>query len=474
MRMHNLLIGLLAIVVLAAGLLLVPRQEEQVTMLARDGYYEKASLELMRMRENGDHRPHILMQINTLRDRQGDVRGALTALDAYLALRPDDTSARERLADILLQSDDIDRYLSVIEVNWRTSGGMEEAERILALARLHGRHDTELHLLRGFAAHRSVSVNILARLGARLAQNEQWDEAIVVLKRYDQLAPADESHSRLLLLDALLEAGRADRAYTDAVRWTDAWRSPYLTAKVIVRLSQAGSIERAAALARRTVDVMPSATFAIADVLSRKGQSAVSRQLIRHWAEVNGGRSGDQMRDYVYAARMADDAGGAFGTLARMARSGAPDEIQARLAQELANAFGAGAVGLIRGILAPAVLHQRPLSAASLALLEGNHRLAEVSLAATDVATLDIPGQRQWLAMAAQLDGRAQLFDRLGRLWQEKRLPPMMTKAYAEYARTLSRADLHDAVWASLQLKTYTVEKASQCPETTSLMRIRQ
>ncbi len=398
MRMHNLLIGLLAVAALVAGLLLVPRQEEQVTMLARDGYYDKASRELMRMRENGDERPHILMQIHVLRERQGDLEGARTALESYLALRPNDAAARERLVDLLTQGSDVDRYLGVLEEIARGGGGLDQAERTLALARLHGREETELRLLQIFAADRQASPTILMRLGARLAQAERWSDAIAVLARADEISPASESEARLLLLDALLEAGRTSDAFTKALRWTDTWRSPYLTAKVVTRLAQSGttpeSKENAIALATRSLDVLPGATFAIADVLSRKGQSQVSRQLISRWVEVNGSRAGDQMRDYVYAARMAGDANGAFATLGRLARGGAPAEAQARLAEELANAFGAGAIGPIRAMLSHGIMQGRPLLAASLALLEGNRRLAEAHLAAADVTRLDVAGQQ--------------------------------------------------------------------------------
>ena len=43
MTAYRLLVGMIALAVLIAGWLLVPRREEQVAMLTRDGYYDMAS-----------------------------------------------------------------------------------------------------------------------------------------------------------------------------------------------------------------------------------------------------------------------------------------------------------------------------------------------------------------------------------------------------------------------------------------------
>jgi len=125
-------------------------------------------------------------------------------------------------------------------------------------------------------------------------------------------------------------------------------------------------------------------------------------------------------------------------------------------------------------MLSPAVLQGRPLLAASLALLEGNRRLAEANLASADVTRLDVAAQQQWLALVEQMDARAQLLDRLGRPWQEKRLPPLLMRAYAEHARIQGRGELHDAVWASLHGKPCTSAGGAVCGAAPSLMRVRQ
>ena len=108
---NRLLVGFIALGVLIAGYLLVPRRDEQVAMLTRDGHYEMAARELSAIQDGGDHRPHVLMQSYLLKEVQGDPVGALRDLDAILTQRPRDTAARKRQAELLLQTGQLERYL---------------------------------------------------------------------------------------------------------------------------------------------------------------------------------------------------------------------------------------------------------------------------------------------------------------------------------------------------------------------------
>ena len=115
LRRHIIATGVVAIFALASGFLLIPRQDEYVAMLTRDGRYEEASRMLLSMRGAGDRRPQVLMQMLVLRIKLGDIPGALEAIEAVLAVQPGDRRAQEIMADLLLQSGRLDEYLRVTD-----------------------------------------------------------------------------------------------------------------------------------------------------------------------------------------------------------------------------------------------------------------------------------------------------------------------------------------------------------------------
>src|SRR5258707_10732407 len=93
LRRHIIATGVVAIFALAGGFLLIPRQDEYVAMLTRDGRYEEASRMLLSMRGAGDRRPQVLMQMLVLRIKLGDIPGALEAVEAVFARQTGDPPA---------------------------------------------------------------------------------------------------------------------------------------------------------------------------------------------------------------------------------------------------------------------------------------------------------------------------------------------------------------------------------------------
>jgi tetratricopeptide (TPR) repeat protein len=451
MRLHHAVFGLVAIAVLIAGYILVPRREEQVTMLARDGLYEQAAHELMSMRDEGDMRPHILMQLHVLGEKQGDHGGALKALQAYVVAQPDDLTAREKLAALLLQAGRLDEHLDLLAEIARLNPTSELLARLLALYRLHGRFPEERALLQHMIDTRLLERSHVVRLGALLAQRGEWEIAVRALLLAEESAPKEESEGRLLLFDALLQGGRVDEACQWAQDWLTAWRSPYLAGKLIARIARADAPARAAELARSTVDLMPGATFDIVGVLTEKGHIDIAREMLTRWADSAVYPRPEHLRDYVYASIKTGDARAPFLLLARMTNSGANPSQQIRLAEEIAHGFGKRALAPIRSMLSVQALRSRPLFGAELAEFEGNAQLARWFLHQTDPASLDAEQQLRWLGMLQQVDGRTAVFAHMLRLWGERRLSPLLLRKLADQARELGQPGVHDAIWDSMR-----------------------
>ena len=449
MRSHHLLIGIIGVAVLIAAYFLLPRPEERATMFARDGYYETALKELSNLQTGGDRQPSILIQTHLLREMQGDHEGALTALDAYLSLRPDDLSARERQAELLLQAGRTDAYLGALAKLVARHPSADRVTQLLELYRLHDHSDDELKLMRAYAGSKHLRLAYLERLGMLLAVRGEWNEAQRWLSLADKNAPADASAGRLALFDILLLNKQFEKAQQGARAWIKTWRSPYLSGKLLVRLAKAELGAPVAEIARLCVDSMPDATFELATLLTQKGYAAVSRQMLARWGGREAKPTAEQLRDYVYASMQAGDSEGPFRKMVQLIRVGANPSIQARMAEELAKAYGPSSLSPLRSQISTRVLLARPLFATELAMFEGNLQLARWLLAQADPSALTPEDRLRWLTLMREIEPKRAAFSRLAQLWDEKRLPPDLARSLAEEARQSGQPALHDAIWRS-------------------------
>lgn len=450
MTAYRLLVGMIALAVLIAGWLLVPRREEQVAMLTRDGYYDMASQELSSLQVGDAQHPRVLMQAHLLKEIQGDVVGALQDLDAFLAIRPGDLAARKRQAVFLLQTGQLDRYLSTLAMLAVAQPTTERILQLLALYRLHGRFDDELALLRQQAGKRPEDHVHLQRLGALLAERHEWLDAERWLRLAARSAPADDHEGRLLLLDVLIQNKRGSDIAKQPLAWMKAWRSPYLTGRLITKLAEAGLGAPAAELARASVDLMPASAFEIAGVLTQKGQPAVALEMLARWVAGEANPSRKDLRDFVYACGRAGDAAMPLRKLLEFVRIGAPPLLQGDLAEELAQAYGKGILASIRPLLSMEVLRAKPLLGADLALFEGNGQLARWFLSQADLSGMPPAQRTEWLALLQKTEPPSTVFNRLHQLWLDKRLPPELVRLFADEARRMGRLRLHHEIWTSL------------------------
>ncbi|MBO0837167.1 MAG: tetratricopeptide repeat protein, partial [Actinobacteria bacterium] len=439
--------GAIAIVALGGGFLLIPRQDEYVAMLMRDGRYEEASRMLQSMRGAGDRRPQVLMQMLVLRIKQGDIEGAVEAVEAVLGVRPDDRRAQEILADLLLQSGRLDEYLRVTDRLVRSHPDPDRLSRLLALYRHHGRYDAELGLLQTFAGTRYLSLPNYERLGALLSARGDWQGAARWLRLVDREAPPAETTARLRLLHVLLQSGDVEEAQRLAEAWLIRWQSPYLAGKLIIRLVQAGAAPSAVVLARACAERMPETALQVAEVLTESAHPEIARELLARWIDLAREPSANAARDYVHASLAAGEWRRPLEKLVQLGRTGAPPEIQAGFAEEVAYGYGPGVLAQLMPLLPSSALRARPLLAAQIMRLGENRQLAEWYLDHVDPSRLAAHQQRVWFALLRELKPASLVLDRLIKLHESGRMAPELANVLADEAKGVDNQELHGAVW---------------------------
>ena len=450
MRRSRIIVAMLAALILLAGLLLIPRHDEHLTMLTRDGRYDEASRLIAAMRAQGDARPELLMIDLNLYRKLGDVPRALEATRSYLAVRPDDPAVLEVHADLLLQMGLAREHLTASERLVRMRPDPERVARLLAQLSSAGLVEREEALLAHFAGSSVLRLEHYERLGALLSAKGDWQGAARWLRHVDRHAAADQSKARLKLLYVLLQSGQSAEARDRAGRWLGTWRDPYLSGQLILMLAQQSGEAAALPLALRLAETMPAAALDVAAVLTQAGQSAISRALLSRWIEGAGAPSPNDIRGYIYASLAAAEARRPLEKLLSLMRESADPEVIATFVEEIAHAYGPGTIGHLMPHLAMETLQRRPLLAADLAMASGNVQLTSWYLDKVDVTQLSEAQQDRWLELARHVGSASAVLERLLRLWERRGLPQRLIEEAAAQARTAGRPAIHDAIWASL------------------------
>jgi hypothetical protein len=305
--------------------------------------------------------------------------------------------------------------------------------------------------LQTYAGKAMLEPSQLERLGALLAERESWREARQWLELADQRAPPGASAGRLLLLEVLIQSNETDRIYERAQAWMLAWRSPFLSGRLILRMAQSGLAGSASRLALKYTDMMPDDTFEIVGLLAGKGYQDPAHQMLVRWANRATKPTGRQLRAFVQTSALVGDVSGPLVKLMQLVNSGSDPASQGEMAEELASTFGRPALVAIRPLLSNKVLLARPLFAAELSLFEGNREMARWYLNQIDPAQLSPERSAGWLALLHRVETDADVFKRLTVLWTDGRLPAELVPDFAEEAMKLGQVGTHALIWNSVR-----------------------
>jgi tetratricopeptide (TPR) repeat protein len=451
MRPAHQFIAVVVVSLAVAAIVLSLGREENSAVLAGEGQHKEAIALLERRLADAPHDPDLLAALGRSYAALGQVDRAIDAFDAYLTVRPDDLAARERQADLLLQSGSTDRYLDALARAVAAQPSPGRVTRLIELFRLHGRVDEEMATLQAYAGTAMLEDAQLERLGALLAERGQWRAARDALELADRKAPPNASAGRLLLLEVLIESNEADEVYQRAQAWMMAWRSPFLCGKLILRMANSGLSGPASRLALDCTDMMPDDAFDIVGLLAQKGHQDIARQMLSRWAERTSKPTERQIRAFVQVSALVGDVSGPLVKLVQLVRSGADPAMQGRMAEELANAFGQPALVAIRPLLSNKVLLARPLFAAELSLFEGNGELARWFLNGIEPVQLSAEQLADWLALLHRVETDADVFKRLAVLWDQGRLPAELAPYLADEAAKMGQVRTHDLIWNSVR-----------------------
>jgi tetratricopeptide (TPR) repeat protein len=451
MRTAHQFVLVVVLSLVVAAVLLLPGREEHAAMLAGEGRHREAIALLERRLVDDPGNANLRAALGRSYAALGEIDRAIEAFDAYLAVRPDDLVARKRQAELFLHGGLTDRYLDALARLVATKPTPREVTRLIELYRLHGRLDDELATLRTYASKALLEPAQLERLGAILAARGSSREARQWLELAVQKGPPEVDGGRLLLLELLIQDHELDAAYQRAQAWMLAWRSPFLSGQLILRVAKSGLAAPASGLALRFVDMMPNDTFEVAGLLASKGRQDLAQAMLARWSDRAIAPTATQWRAFVQASVAVGDLHGPLLKLMQLVRSGSDAAAQGQLAEELANALGEPALGTIRPLLTNEALLSRPLFAAELSFSEGNPELARWFLNRTEPDRLSPERAETWLALLRRVETDADIFRRLAELWSDGRLPAQLVPSFADEALKLGHVEVYEVIWKAIK-----------------------
>jgi hypothetical protein len=438
MRSYHALLALIAGLALLACGLLLPRGEERLAMLIRDGALEAALSEARALREHGDRRRATVLAHAGLERRMGRSAVALALVQDHLARRPRDVAALT--LEVALHQDlgDAPAHLAALErlvaISPEPNGERELAERY----RLGGDAARELALLRRRADAGRATTDETLRLAALLVAAGEAREAADRLAIAERRRVNPDPAIREMLLACLLAGGRSATAAELALGWLDTVREPFRAVEIVLPFAASGEAATLGRMARRIGGALPASLGEIIAEVARRGHPAGARAMLAALADHPASLARVGARDLVAAAATAGESGAVIRLVRRM--SAAPAR-QAELAELAVFAFGPGLLGELAAILGPEALTARPLLGAEVALAAGAEPLARRLLAAVDPAGLAADAQRRWLALVERIGGTALALDLVLASWRRGGPLPALGGRLAEIAVAEARQD---------------------------------
>ena len=400
MKRSVVLILALLLLAPAAGYFMLPRADEHISMLIRDGKYREAAAELRQLQARGDKDPGLLVPLARTREAAGDVSGALGLMKTYVAQRPVDPTGFDYLARLNVLANLPDEAIKAMTQQVAIEPNPQNVARLAGWYRLYGRFDDEFDLLNRMRQRKILlTPPDLVRLGEYRAAKGDRLGAIAPLLDADAQLPPDEDRGRVVLFDILVAEGRYHEAVSRALVWLGTWKKPWIATRLLESLPRQTPEHDAASLAAAVLKLRPETAFYVAKLLADHGQFSVAAVILSHWAQEVEKPTVNEIGGLVGVVRATGDRTLLWRLLPDILKKTDSLEAQGYFVEALAFEFGDDAIASLTAAVPQAVFEARPLFAARLALRVGQRPLALRYLMQVRLAEAPPRDQRAWLAL---------------------------------------------------------------------------
>lgn len=429
-------IALLGLVALAAGIALLPREEEHAVMAYRDGNIAGAIGILNHLAATDTSNGAIRMQLYRLHEQAGHAAASIAALESYLAQNGKDAPALEKLADLYRATMQTEGRREALERLLPVAAPEARVRELLGLYRLSNNEDAEFTLLRNPRAAPALSREDIERRAALALARGKIDIALASFSEADGHALPEAFESRLAYLDLLLGQKRFEQAAERIVHWSKGWRNG--EDRILIAVMQFARSTVASAvvdLVGRIGAVRPGLDMWLAQSLAYRGHQHIARGIYRAAASSIDATNNEAIVSFVAAAAASQDVEAAFKMLYRFLDSPEHSLAAARTAETMMVHFGSDALLGEPRILTPSFLSIRPLFGAELALEAGNPFLASRVLSEGSPTAVPARGARRYVQLLCEFLGPFAATHKVIQAAETGLIEPLLATALQDEAR---------------------------------------
>jgi tetratricopeptide (TPR) repeat protein len=374
---------------LVVGYLLLPDDNERIASLERDGHVRQA-LELLENRfAAGDRSQRTLFQLQSLYQEKGDIARARTMLELLAAVRPRDANVQRHLSELYRATQDEAAYIRTLETRLEGRFSQPVCKELIGLYRGAGNFEAEMRTLTTCRAKGYRRTDDMIRFAHLTAVDGNFAEAAILLRAVDDRRQLRIDSDRLMLFNALLEAGAAEEAKRRAARWFKGSKDDGLVLQIIDTLAADNRHELAIELAREVGRPGDSIALAVAELMLDREEIVAARGYLRDWLERARLTEPEMAQRAIRAALDAEDPMLAYQAAQAFGPERLLQEDLVALAEALSAVDQTAAFQSIRALIAPGSIRENLLLAAAVEVDEGKPEPARQLLSRIQVKALD-------------------------------------------------------------------------------------
>jgi hypothetical protein len=374
---------------LVVGYLLLPDDNERIASLERDGHVHQA-LELLESRfAAGDRSQRTLFQLQSLYQEKGDIARARTMLELLAEARPRDANVQRHLSELYRATQDEAAYIRTLEKRLEGRYSQPVCKELIGLYRGAGDFEAETRTLTTCRAKGYRRTDDMIRLAHLTAVDGNFAEAAVLLRSVDDRRQLRIDSDRLMLFNALLEAGAAEEAKRRAARWFKGSKDESFVLQIIDTLAGDNRHELAIDLAREVGRPGDAISLAVGELMLDRDEIVAARSYLKGWLEHARLTEPELAQRAIRAALDAEDPMLAYQAAQAFGPERLLQEDLVALAEALSAIDQTEAFQSIRALIAPGSIRENLLLAAAVEVDEGKPEPARQLLSRVQVKVLD-------------------------------------------------------------------------------------
>jgi tetratricopeptide (TPR) repeat protein len=180
---------ILLIAGLAIGFYLIPNREEFALIQLRGKRYSDAEAYYRSQYQKGVRTPDVVVGLESLELKKGDINQAIHILEEYVAINPDDLHALELLADLYLSAQQHQKYRDVLQQISHLKDSADVLKELALIYEAENQRDAYCSTLEKLVAINEAKSETYYALAQCYVERKEYEKALQIFAKRKSLFP---------------------------------------------------------------------------------------------------------------------------------------------------------------------------------------------------------------------------------------------------------------------------------------------